>query len=216
MLVNICSYSYGRQQRISRCSCHHHHLQCTGHGVQCRQCRGLAAGLPPPDNRHVIQPPLPITITSSHTRQWCPIPDYTAFVACGTYQLVPATEAGEGGDGDDEPAAASSGQKNKRVGRLLLLRHDTDPEPARGGSLQLLQTIDLPAILDMKWLVGLVGPCIDIGLPTTVYHSNPLRQVVQWRTGSASCPRVWRDCTLSPARRRAERGSLSLARITHP
>ncbi|XP_014469887.1 PREDICTED: diphthine methyltransferase isoform X7 [Dinoponera quadriceps] len=71
---------------------------------------------------------------SADSVEWCPVKPFRDVVVCGTYQL---TE-------NDEKAITKNALK--RLGRIYAFRVTDD------GKLTTLQRIDVPAVLDMKWL----------------------------------------------------------------
>lgn len=67
---------------------------------------------------------------SADSVEWCPIDSFRNVFVCGTYQLSKAD--------DDESTS-------KRLGRIYLFA------VSKHGRLTLLQKLDVPAVLDMKW-----------------------------------------------------------------
>ncbi|KAK7064228.1 WD-repeats-region domain-containing protein [Favolaschia claudopus] len=66
--------------------------------------------------------------------EFCPHPAARNVLVCGTYNL-------------EQNSVAPEGSKQKRSGQCLVYTVDSTPKP----TLQKIQSIDLPAILDMKW-----------------------------------------------------------------
>ncbi|KTF91737.1 hypothetical protein cypCar_00003206 [Cyprinus carpio] len=79
------------------------------------------------------------TELSADTVEWCPLPQWSHVLACGTYQLQ---------KGDDKQTAEDSPAPN-RIGRLYLF--DCNPRPSFIPPLTETQRIDTPAGLDLKW-----------------------------------------------------------------
>ncbi|XDV21016.1 hypothetical protein PO909_026206 [Leuciscus waleckii] len=78
------------------------------------------------------------TELSADTVEWCPLPQWSHVLACGTYQLQ---------KGDDKTAEDSTAPN--RIGRLYLFH--CNPQPSFIPPLTETQRIDTPAILDLKW-----------------------------------------------------------------
>ncbi|KAI7813712.1 diphthine methyltransferase isoform X1 [Triplophysa rosa] len=78
------------------------------------------------------------TELSADTVEWCPIPEWSHVLACGTYQLQKS----------DEKTAEGSAAPN-RIGRLFLFHYNT--QRSFSPPLTETQRIDTPAILDLKW-----------------------------------------------------------------
>lgn len=72
---------------------------------------------------------------SADSVEWCPIYPFTDIFACGTYQLANDEAVGEA----EKPKATI------RLGRIYLFR-------VSDRKLELLQRLDVPAVLDMKWM----------------------------------------------------------------
>ncbi|CAL7951000.1 unnamed protein product [Xylocopa violacea] len=70
---------------------------------------------------------------SADSVEWCPIHSFKNIFVCGTYQLM-----------KDEELKSSYSQ-SKRLGRIYMF------QVAENGCLILLQKIEVPAILDIKW-----------------------------------------------------------------
>ncbi|KAJ7630947.1 WD40-repeat-containing domain protein [Roridomyces roridus] len=70
------------------------------------------------------------TILPADSVEFCPHPLARDVLVCGTYNLEKTEDVGK---------------PQKRTGQCLVLKVDSSAEP------QQVQTIDLPAILDMKW-----------------------------------------------------------------
>ncbi|XP_046417591.1 diphthine methyltransferase [Neodiprion lecontei] len=73
---------------------------------------------------------------SADSVEWCPIEPFTDVFVCGTYQFS-NTEVG----GDTENTKCPN-----RLGRIYLFR------VKNSGKLNLLQHLNVPAVLDMKWM----------------------------------------------------------------
>ncbi|CAD6244171.1 GSCOCG00013282001-RA-CDS [Cotesia congregata] len=69
---------------------------------------------------------------SADSVEWCPIEGFQDLFVCGTYQLFP----------DEEGTGTKSGQK--RLGIIFLFKVESE-------QLKLLQKLNVPAVLDMKW-----------------------------------------------------------------
>lgn len=78
------------------------------------------------------------TELSADTVEWCPIPEWSHIVACGTYQLQKS---------DDKTAEECIAPS--RIGRLYLFHCNT--QRSFSPPLTETQRIDTPAILDLKW-----------------------------------------------------------------
>lgn len=72
---------------------------------------------------------------SADSAEFCPVEPHQDILAVGTYQLA---------DPDGPEGADTTSLPKKRLGRLYL-------KQLRDKSLVLLQQIDMPAILDLKW-----------------------------------------------------------------
>ncbi|XP_058796537.1 diphthine methyltransferase isoform X2 [Phymastichus coffea] len=73
------------------------------------------------------------TELSADSVEWCPSENFQDIFVCGTYQLT-------SNDSEGFPTL----NKVKRVGRIYLFQVDDK-------KLRLLQQLDVPAVLDMKW-----------------------------------------------------------------
>lgn len=73
---------------------------------------------------------------SADSVEWCPVETFRDVIVCGTYQLT----------NKDENAITKCDGASKRFGRIYAFRVMDD------GKLTTLQQIDVPAVLDMKWL----------------------------------------------------------------
>lgn len=73
---------------------------------------------------------------SADSVEWCPVEPFRNVVVCGTYQLTKS----------DEKAVTRNNDASRRLGRVYAFR------VVDGGKLTMLQRIDVPAVLDMKWL----------------------------------------------------------------
>lgn len=89
---------------------------------------------------------------SADSAEFCPVEPYEDYLAVGTYQLADPEQTVEihGQDFHGTPAGVESCLQTddipkKRLGRLHLMRMTEKKE------LVLVQQIDMPAILDMKW-----------------------------------------------------------------
>lgn len=76
------------------------------------------------------------TSFSADSVEWCPSENYEDIFVCGTYQLT-----------NDESIGSSKGEVKKRVGRIYLFKVVKNEKL----QLKLLQQVDVPAVLDMKW-----------------------------------------------------------------
>ncbi|XP_061752715.1 diphthine methyltransferase isoform X2 [Nerophis ophidion] len=83
---------------------------------------------------------------NADTVEWCPVYSYHHILACGTYQLLPQEE-------EDVPPI--------RKGRLHLWRYQQE---AKTSHLTEIQTIDMSAILDIKWCHVAVSGKVLMGL----------------------------------------------------
>ncbi|WWC87782.1 uncharacterized protein L201_002674 [Kwoniella dendrophila CBS 6074] len=120
------------------------------------------------------------TIYSADSIEWCPFEGYQDIFVCGTYQIVKpeeqpkSTDNIERSDSEDEDDEIDAGpsKPTQRVGRLLVFQVGEDD------SLEEIQRIETPAILDTRW-----APHLDNGKPTlgvgdakghvTLYALNP-------------------------------------------
>lgn len=71
---------------------------------------------------------------SADSVEWCPVNSFKNIFVCGTYQLMK----------EDEQTSDKS-KCSKRLGRIYMFR------VIDNGRLVLLQKLDVPAVLDMKW-----------------------------------------------------------------
>lgn len=85
---------------------------------------------------------------SADSAEFCPIPLFEDYLAVGTYQLADPEKAldtpEEGGGNPEADSSEAKDVPKKRLGRLYLKQKIKD-------KLCLVQKIDMPAILDMKW-----------------------------------------------------------------
>ncbi|XP_042579794.1 diphthine methyltransferase [Cyprinus carpio] len=79
------------------------------------------------------------TELSADTVEWCPLPQFSHVLACGTYQLQ---------KGDEKQTAENCPAPN-RIGRLYLF--ECNPQTSFIPPLTETQRRDTPAILDLKW-----------------------------------------------------------------
>ncbi|CAD6566866.1 MAG: hypothetical protein TREMPRED_003036 [Tremellales sp. Tagirdzhanova-0007] len=95
------------------------------------------------------------TLYSADCIEFCPFPGYENIFVCGTYQVLEPPSASvrdekEGADDEDESGDDAEGslrpRHTMRTGRLLLYRVGDDE-----ASIQEVQRVDTPAILDAKW-----------------------------------------------------------------
>nr|XP_045600588.1 diphthine methyltransferase-like [Procambarus clarkii]XP_045600596.1 diphthine methyltransferase-like [Procambarus clarkii] len=87
---------------------------------------------------------------SADSTEFCPVSPYEDYLAVGTYQLADPEkilEVCDHGNPSDrvESKLNSSDVPKKRLGRLYLKQMTEDKD------LLLVQQVDMPAILDMKW-----------------------------------------------------------------
>ncbi|CAG7847072.1 Diphthine methyltransferase; AltName: Full=Diphthamide biosynthesis protein 7; Short=DPH7; AltName: Full=WD repeat-containing protein 85 [Serendipita indica DSM 11827] len=82
------------------------------------------------------------TIFPADSTEFVPNKYYSEYFVCGTYHLAKNDDTRE-----DEPLVQSSNGKLRqtRIGQCLLFRCNSD------GTFQLSQTVQIPAVLDMKW-----------------------------------------------------------------
>ncbi|CAK9802285.1 Diphthine methyltransferase [Anthophora plagiata] len=71
---------------------------------------------------------------SADSVEWCPINSFKNIFVCGTYQLI-----------KDEQLTPNSSLSSKRLGRIYMF------QVVENGRLKLLQKLDVPAVLDIKW-----------------------------------------------------------------
>ncbi|CAK9834201.1 Diphthine methyltransferase [Anthophora retusa] len=71
---------------------------------------------------------------SADSVEWCPINSFKNIFVCGTYQLI-----------KDEELTSNSSLSSKRLGRIYMF------QVVENGRLKLLQKLDVPAVLDIKW-----------------------------------------------------------------
>ncbi|XP_012152025.1 diphthine methyltransferase isoform X2 [Megachile rotundata] len=71
---------------------------------------------------------------SADSVEWCPIDPFKDIFVCGTYQLM-----------KDAELKSNESVSSKRLGRIYMFQVKTS------GSLTLLQQLEVPAVLDMKW-----------------------------------------------------------------
>ncbi|XP_008545062.1 diphthine methyltransferase [Microplitis demolitor] len=129
---------------------------------------------------------------SADSVEWCPIKGFKDLFVCGTYQLFPE-------ESSDSSVTKSSGQK--RLGRIFLFKIRAP------GKLKLLQQLEVPAVLDMKWahvrcqdkiLLGVVNSLgflqvfkldedegkIELLVETSVSSEDPVLALsLDWSTG---------------------------------
>lgn len=134
---------------------------------------------------------------SADSAEFCPVDPFQDILAVGTYQLADP-DCPEGGDASDLP--------KKRLGRLYL-------KQMKDKSLVLLQRIDMPAILDLKWCChsvqgnillavanargqlivyklefnGDVGPCLTLLCQHNIDEPSTLVLSIDWSTRKESC-----------------------------
>lgn len=88
---------------------------------------------------------------SADSAEFCPIPPYEDYLAVGTYQLADPEKVlelpkeGETKLEETSPESQTSDAPKQRLGRIYLKKKTEDEK------LCLIQQIDMPAILDMKW-----------------------------------------------------------------
>ncbi|KAK1792245.1 hypothetical protein P4O66_012196 [Electrophorus voltai] len=122
------------------------------------------------------------TELSADTVEWCPLPQWSHLLACGTYQLQ---------KGEDNSAAECA--TPSRIGRLYLFQFRS--QGSFTPPLTEIQQIDTPAILDLKWchipvlerpLLGMATACGEIQLHTfieTQHNSCGLEHVLSTGLG---------------------------------
>ena len=71
--------------------------------------------------------------------EWCPIEGFKHMMACGTYELKTNC-------GNNVEDGSTSNLSSKRLGKLYLFRLSVET-----GLLKEVQTLEIAAILDMKW-----------------------------------------------------------------
>nr|XP_034191546.1 diphthine methyltransferase isoform X1 [Osmia lignaria] len=71
---------------------------------------------------------------SADSVEWCPIDPFKDTFVCGTYQLM-----------KDGELKSDESVSSKRLGRIYMFQVKTT------GCLELLQQLEVPAVLDMKW-----------------------------------------------------------------
>ncbi|KAG8875452.1 hypothetical protein FRC20_003866 [Serendipita sp. 405] len=80
--------------------------------------------------------------------EFCPSPGHWEYFVCGTYQLQQETTTTET-TGEQEAERTDNGVKRPtaqtRIGQCMLMR------ASPSGDFEHLQSVDMPAILDMKW-----------------------------------------------------------------
>ena len=101
---------------------------------------------------------------SADSAEFCPVEPFQDILAVGTYQLADP-DCSDGADASDLP--------KKRLGRLYL-------KQMKDKSLVLLQQIDMPAILDLKWCCHSVQGKMLLGV------ANAVGQLVVYRLESNS------------------------------
>ncbi|XP_044008905.1 diphthine methyltransferase isoform X2 [Aphidius gifuensis] len=106
------------------------------------------------------------TIYSADSVEWCPIDDFKDLFVCGTYQLAPEDEQ-------------SNEKSQKRDGKIYLFRIETM------GKLKLLQTIDVPAVLDMKWSHVRIQNNIYLGVVNSIGYIQIYKLQIDETTGDA-------------------------------
>uniref|UniRef100_W5M1M3 methylated diphthine methylhydrolase n=2 Tax=Lepisosteus oculatus TaxID=7918 RepID=W5M1M3_LEPOC len=111
------------------------------------------------------------TELSADAVEWCPVPGWHSWLACGTYQLLRPVE--KAGAETDPPV---------RVGRLYLYQFSQEGAPSP--PLQELQRIDTPGILDIKWCHV---PVSDRPLLGSASSSGELQLYRLGGTQEASC-----------------------------
>ncbi|KAJ7783793.1 WD40-repeat-containing domain protein [Mycena maculata] len=74
------------------------------------------------------------TVFPADSVEFCPHPTAQDVLVCGTYNL-------------EKTAPVSEGSAQKRTGQCLVFKIESSPETTP----RKIQTIDLPAVLDMKW-----------------------------------------------------------------
>ncbi|KAG7203923.1 hypothetical protein KM043_016943 [Ampulex compressa] len=106
--------------------------------------------------------------------EWCPIEPFKDLFVCGTYQLTK----------NDENRVQ---QKTKRLGRMYMFR------VLNGGQLTLLQHLDVPAILDMKWAHTKWENKILLGVTNSLGHL----QIYQFGKTNKDLLELISECSIS-------------------
>lgn len=106
------------------------------------------------------------TIYSADSVEWCPIDDFKDIFVCGTYQLAP----------EDEQLNEKS---QKRDGKIYLFKI------IKMGKLKLLQTINVPAVLDMKWSHVRIQDNIFLGVVNSIGYIQIYKLQIDESTGEA-------------------------------
>ncbi|XP_033177917.1 diphthine methyltransferase [Bombus impatiens] len=88
---------------------------------------------------------------SADSVEWCPIDSFKDVFVCGTYQLM---------KDENLPSNVSS----KRLGRIYLF------QIVQNGRLRILQKLEVPAVLDMKWAHVTLQNKILLGVVNSLGH----------------------------------------------
>lgn len=88
---------------------------------------------------------------SADSVEWCPIDSFKDVFVCGTYQLM---------KDENLPSNVSS----KRLGRIYLF------QIVQNGRLIILQKLEVPAVLDMKWAHVTLQNKILLGVVNSLGH----------------------------------------------
>jgi len=94
---------------------------------------------------------------SADSTEFCPFQNKANYLACGTYQLYNNDTENEPKDDNDKPM--------QRKGRLYLFSQE---ENDNGVYLQQQQSLETPAILDMKWCHQLIDDHQMLGVADSV------------------------------------------------
>ncbi|XP_030840269.1 diphthine methyltransferase [Strongylocentrotus purpuratus] len=97
--------------------------------------------------------------------EWCPTPTLQDYVVCGTYQLQEDEGTGNGQAQDSEDEATDK-RKSTRKGQLQLYKLQVEETLSSdvNGTLEEVQKIDMPGILDIKWNQHLTDGKTHLGL----------------------------------------------------
>lgn len=84
---------------------------------------------------------------SADSVEWCPVENFQNIFVCGTYQLAQEESASEDNSSEENASEENTSEETpkKRLGRIYVFK------VVDGRKLELVQRLDVAAVLDMKW-----------------------------------------------------------------